>query len=153
MGHYFRHALKTFTTLPGQQNTAQSQFFSGLLKAGPKAVTTASKKSADLKRHFKTSFDASKVSFVAKMKAYIIKSPVRLYTSHNDKDDNRLIPTHHMPQHGDINALARVIVLMSEPAVLLPFIPSIARAVSIMRVIGTGLVAENCQRGQVQASG
>jgi hypothetical protein len=120
MGNYLRHALKTLVKVAGNQKTEQSLFFDGLLKAGAKALSNAAKKGTDLKRHFKIAFDSSRHSFVPAMVEYVLSHPVKLYQSLDPTDDGRLISINHLPQHADINALARVIVLMSDPQVLFP---------------------------------
>lgn len=121
MGNYLRHALKTLVKIAGNQKTEQSLFFDGLLKAGAKALSNAAKKGTDLKRHFKIAFDSSKLTFVPAMVEYVLSHPVKLYQSLDPTDDGRLISINHLPQHADINALARVIVLMSDPQVLVPY--------------------------------
>ena len=57
------------------------------------------------------------VNITVVMQLYVTSSPVKLYHVRNEAEDGRLIPLAHVPQHGDINAMARVIVLMSEPTV------------------------------------
>ena len=114
MGCYLRHALGSFAKLlPDSQHAA---YFGGLLKAGQKATTNAETNKV-LKRHFEDAFGASNKGLVDAMISYVASHPVRLYATRNEADDGHLIPKKHLPQHGDINALARVIVLMSEPMV------------------------------------
>jgi hypothetical protein len=123
MGCYLRHALKTLVKMAGSTTTDASNFLSGLLKAGPgqKTLSNAGKKGTDLKRHFKIAFDSSKITFGPAMAEYVLSHPVKLYKSLDPSDDGRFIPINHLPQHADINALARVIVLMSDPQVLVPY--------------------------------
>jgi hypothetical protein len=114
MGSYLRHALQAFMKL---QPTAQySSYFGGLLKAGHKSITNAGN-NKDLKLFFAQAFLQSKKDITSTMELYVTSHPVKLYDVRNDAEDGRLIPLAHVPQHGDINALARVIVLMSEPKV------------------------------------
>lgn len=115
MGCYLRHALKILSKV--KPPTAQSLFFQGLLKAGQKALANAANKGTELTRHFKTAFDSNKELFVRAMTTYVLGQPVRLYSCEHPSDDGRLIPQNHLPKHQDLNALARVIVLMSDPEV------------------------------------
>jgi hypothetical protein len=115
MGCYLRHALKTLSKV--KPATAQSSFFDGLLKAGQKALGNAANKGTELTRNFKVAFESNQDTFCSAMSAYVLGQPVKLYSSQHTTDDGRLIPVNHLPQHQDLNALARVIVLMSDPEV------------------------------------
>ena len=117
MGCYLRHALKMLVKAVGSNKTEHSTFFEGLLRAGQgqKALSNAAKKGTELKRHFKAAFDSSRSYFVHAMNTYVLGQPVKLYMSLEPSDDGRLIPQAHLPSHADINALARLIVLMSDP--------------------------------------
>ena len=115
MGCYLRHALKTLSKV--KPATPHSLFFEGILKAGQKALGNAAQKGTELKSHFKTGFESNKELFVRTMNTYVLGQPVKLYACNHPSDDGRLIPLNHLPQHSDLNALARVIVLMSDPTV------------------------------------
>lgn len=117
MGNYLRHALKTLVKLTEKDSAAQL-FFAGLLNAGQKSISSSHHKDVEFKRHFKTAFDACKAGFISDMNKYVLVNPVKLYMTTHDADDCRLLPIRHLPQHSEINALARVVVLMSDPQVL-----------------------------------
>ena len=117
MGNYLRHALKSLVKLTDKDSPAQL-FFAGLLNARQKAISSSHHKDVEFKRHFKTAFDACKAGFISEMNKYVLVNPVKLYMTTNDADDCRLLPIRHLPQHSEINALARVVVLMSDPQVL-----------------------------------
>ena len=117
MGCYLRHALQSFVKL--RPSSSHSIFFSGLLqlKGTQKALASAGT-NKELKRHFAEAFAVSQSGVIAAMQAYVTSHPVKLYAVRNEAEDGNLIPLSHMAQHGDINALARVIVLMAEPTVI-----------------------------------
>jgi hypothetical protein len=119
MGNYLRHALKTLVQLTEKDPAAQpsSLFFAGLLNAGQKAISSSHHRDVEFKQHFKTAFDACKAALATDMNKYVLSYPVKLYMTTNDADDARLLPTRHLPQHSEINALARVVVLMSDAQV------------------------------------
>jgi hypothetical protein len=118
MGCYLRHALQSFVKL--LPSASHSIFFSGLLKlkGNQKALGSAGT-NKDLKRHFAEAFAASRSGVTAAMQVYVTSHPVKLYAVRNEAENGRLIPISHLAQHGDINSLARVIVLMAEPTVVL----------------------------------
>lgn len=149
MGCYLRHALKTLSKV--KPATPYSLFFEGILKAGQKALGNAAQKGTELKSHFKTGFESNKELFVRAMNTYVLGQPVKLYACKHPSDDGRLIPLNHLPQHSDLNALARVIVLMSDPTVLHACILSLMTTSSCHCTAGTDHVAEHCQRGQDKA--
>ncbi len=92
-------------------------YFSGLLRGTQKALASAGN-NKDLKRHVADAFTFSRLSVTAAMQVYVTSHPVKLYAVRNQAEDGGLIPISHLAQHGDINALARVIVLMAEPTVI-----------------------------------
>ncbi len=114
MGSYLRFALQALVKLQPAAN--YSSYFCGFLKAGTKIVSNAGS-NKDLKLKFVEAFAASKAQITEAMKVYLTGHPVKFYHVRNETDDGRLIPMAHVPMHGDINAMARVIVLMSEPTV------------------------------------
>jgi hypothetical protein len=114
MGCYLRAALKSLVKLrPSAQHSA---YFSGMLKS-QKNLSNAGK-NLECKRHFLEAFAQSRVGLVDAMIAYMPGHPAKFYAVRCiEADDGRLIPHNHLPTHGDINTLARVCVLMSEPQV------------------------------------
>ena len=141
MGCYLRHALSSFIKL--QQGAVHSVYFAGLLKASQKALASAGS-NKELKRHFVDAFGISRVGVVAAMQVYVTSHPVKLYAVRNEAEDGSLIPKSHLAQHGDINALTRVIVLMSEPTVIFLFNPN-EFIHSHARIPGASNVAHNCE--------
>lgn len=120
MGCYLRHAMQSFVKL--LPNATHSIFFSGLLKVkGTQKALGSAGTNKDLKRHFVEAFAASRAGVTAAMQAYVTSHPVKLYAVRNEAADGSLIPLSHLAQHGDINALGRVIVLMAEPSVIFLF--------------------------------
>ncbi len=157
MGTYLRHALKTFVKISKKKTGPNprdpvSLFFEGILRAGAgqKAIGNAAKgNNAEFKGHFTASFDTHKDVFIHEMNMYVLGHPVKLFTSHHETETggrSHLFPAHHLPQHSDINALARVVVLMSEPEVS----PSATAALHttlplITGFTGAAALADDCQ--------
>ena len=119
MACYLRSLLKLFvkTMAASSPNSPARLFFAGLLSSrGPKALASA-QGTADFKCHFTSAWTQHRDSICDTMNSYINGHPLKVYQVHNTDEDPHLIPQHLLPKHGDINALARVVVLMSEPEV------------------------------------
>jgi hypothetical protein len=140
MGCYLRHALHSFIKL--QPAAVHSIYFAGLLKASQKALAGAGS-NKELKRHFVDALGVSRSGVVADMQKYVTSHPVKMYAVRNEAEDGNLMPKSHMAQHGDINALTRVIVLMAEPTVIFYLINEFLH--SHARFPGASYVAHDCE--------
>ncbi len=141
MGCYLRHALQTFIKL--QPAAVHSIYFAGLLKAGQKALASADG-NKEFKRHFVDALGVCRPGVVEAMQGYVTSHPVKMYAVRNAAEDGNLMPKSHMAQHGDINALTRVIVLMAEPTVICLFNPN-EFFHSHARIPGASYVAHDCE--------
>jgi hypothetical protein len=116
MGCYLRHLLQAFVKQLGPESV-QKSFFAGLLSSRNAKALAGAQGSLDFKRHFTSAWSQLRDSISGSMNSYVNIHPVKLYHVHNTDEGDRLIPQNLLPKHGDINALARVVVLMSEPEV------------------------------------
>lgn len=115
MGSYLRNALKILGKTLKQDRAAS--FFSGLLSVkGEKALAQANS-TAEFKRYFLESWAYNAQELNKQMAAYNAMYPVKLYQSNVPSQDGKTLPQHLLPRHGELNALARVCVLMSDPSV------------------------------------
>jgi hypothetical protein len=115
MGSYLRNALKILGKTLKQDRAAS--FFSGLLSVkGEKALAQANS-TADFKRYFLESWAQNAQELNKQMAAYNAMYPVKLYKTNVTSQDGKTLPQHLLPRHGELNALARVCVLMSDPSV------------------------------------
>jgi hypothetical protein len=115
MGCYLRNALKILgKTLQADKAAA---FFSALLSVkGEKALAQANS-TAEFKKYFLEGWSQNAQELNRQMAAYNAMYPVKLYKSNVASQDGKLLPQHLLPRHGELNALARVCVLMSDPQV------------------------------------
>jgi len=117
MGCYMRHALTALVKIV-DIDAASKSFFSGLLSARNNKAIASAQASVEFKRHFTTSWSLHRDSMCVPMNTYVYGHPVKLYhATDSESTGERLISVNLLPKHGDINALARVVVLMSEPEV------------------------------------
>jgi hypothetical protein len=117
MGSYLRNALKILGKTLKQDKDKAAAFFSGLLSVkGEKALAQANS-TAEFKRYFLESWTQNAEELNRQMAAYNAMYPVKLYKSNVTSQDGKMLPHHLLPRHGELNALARVCVLMSDPAV------------------------------------
>ena len=118
MACYMRFALKALckcmegSNSKGAVKSSEATYFSALLGAGDAKALANSASNKDLKRHFDAAFHKHRVDFAIAMLTYVSSHPVKLYTQDSGK-----LPCDLLPSHGDVNALARMVVLMSEPQV------------------------------------
>ena len=116
MTYYLRHALKFFKNPKTANVDADARgFFSALLTPhNTNAVSTAAK-NVVFKTKFVAAFQATRQEFTNTMTAYCSANPVYLHQIKPAASDGDGLPRKLLPAHGDINALARVCVLMSLP--------------------------------------
>ena len=120
MACYMRFALKALCKCMEGPNSKggsavksnEATYFSALLGAGDAKALANSASNKDLKRHFDAAFHKHHVDFAIAMLTYVSCHPVKLYAQDPGKLSCDLLPS-----HGDVNALARMVVLMSEPQV------------------------------------
>jgi hypothetical protein len=95
----------------------QKLFFAGLLSSRNAKALAGAQGSADFKRHFTSAWAQHRETICGPMNSYVNIHPLKLYHVQNTDEGDHLIALNLLPKHGDINALARVVVLMSEPEV------------------------------------
>ena len=111
MTNFLRHALKCFTKSSPTSN--ESAFFKGILGAGNSKALIES--NLVLKRHFVSAWSLHHKDVVKAMTAYIITNPVQFHKP-LVASSGEGVPQSLLPRHGEVNALARMVVLMSEPS-------------------------------------
>ena len=116
MTYYLRHALQFFKNPKTANVDAETRgFCSALLtKNNTNAVSNAAN-NVVLQGKFKAAFDSTRQDFITLMSAYCCAHPVYLHQCQAAASDGDGLPRKLLPAHGDINALARVCVLMSLP--------------------------------------
>jgi hypothetical protein len=112
MSCYMRNALKSLMKSIGDPKNVDAVYFSALCGAGDTKAFNNSASNVVLKRHFESAFQKHRVDLAKAMTTYVVSHPVKLYA----QDPHRL-PQDLLPSHGEVNALARMVVLMSEPEV------------------------------------
>jgi hypothetical protein len=110
MGAYLRQVLKVFKKLLDSSSNEHA-FFTGLLQSGNKALSSV-EHNRDFRRHFSTAWDLKKTDAAKAMILYSTSHPVCLYLERRQG-----LPENLKPRHAEIDALARVAVLMSYPEV------------------------------------
>jgi hypothetical protein len=110
MGSYLRQILKVLQKLM-EPSSGEHSFFAGLLQAGNKGLASV-ENNRDFRRHFIAAWDRKKAEAVRAMSFYSTSHPVCLY-----REGRQGLPENLKPRHGEIDALARVAVLMSFPEV------------------------------------
>lgn len=110
MGSYLRQILKVLQKLM-EPSSAEYSFFAGLLQSGNKGLASV-ENNRDFRRHFITAWDRKKAEAARAMILYSTSHPVCLYLERRQG-----LPENLKPRHGEIDALARVAVLMSYPEV------------------------------------
>jgi hypothetical protein len=110
MGAYLRQVLKVFQKFLHSSSNEHS-FFTGLLQSGNKALASVDN-NRDFRRHFTAAWELKKTEARQAMILYSTSHPVCLYLERRQG-----LPENLKPRHGEIDALARVAVLMSYPEV------------------------------------
>jgi len=117
MKYYFRHAIQTLL-LPQASTTQEANgYFKGLLTTGQHKVLDKPERNEQLKSFFLASATASLQFLVNRMHLYCNKNQVYQHAPILPQPTADGLPRHLLPNHGDINDLARVVVLMSLPSV------------------------------------
>jgi hypothetical protein len=112
MSCYMRNALKSLMKSIGDPKNVDAVYFSALCGAGDTKAFNNSASNVVLKRHFESAFQKHRADLAKAMTTYVVSHPVKLYA----QDPYRL-PQDLLPSHSEVNALARMVVLMSEPEV------------------------------------
>ena len=110
MGSYLRQILKVLQKLM-EPSSGEHSFFAGLLQSGNKGLASV-ESNRDFRRHFIAAWERKKAEAAQAMILYSTSHPVCLYLERRQG-----LPENLKPRHADIDALARVAVLMSYPEV------------------------------------